>query len=173
MTTPCGGEYVIDVNALDDAGFTRLHRAVQNKSPEQVHFLLAYGACVNVAEDFERQTPLHLAVLLDVPVRDRINLLNLLMAGNGANINQQDAYGNTILHYAALFHRGELIKWLLDHQANKDICNAYNFTPLGLYILTNKFAFKNPKFCDLKQEIKEVITLFLAIALPTNCTKAR
>ncbi|MBY0353639.1 ankyrin repeat domain-containing protein [Candidatus Babeliales bacterium] len=150
-----------DINALDNAGFTKLHRAVRGNNLFLVKLLMQSGARVDVAQDLERQTPLHLAILLDVPELDRVDFLALLLMGNGANIDQQDVYGNTILHYAAWYHAYELCKWLLEHGADGQICDAFGNTPFALYVQTNRFSLRIRSLRFLTSEVAKMVRLFL------------
>ena len=69
------------------------------------------------------QAPLVLAA----QVEDFAEVQRLVQAG--ADVNQQDAYGDTALH-AAVGHKKSVVKFLLDHGADANLANLAGSTPL-------------------------------------------
>merc|ERR1712195_443988 len=83
-----------NIDALDAAGYTALHRAVWNARNEATHLLIEMKADVNaVGKDGRR--PLHEAALRNHP-----QLVDLLCE-KGADVNVKTNDGNTPLNYAA------------------------------------------------------------------------
>ena len=127
------------VNEVDQFGFTALHEAVGEHSPEVVQILIAAGANVNAQNDVGI-APLHLAAY-------DYHAKALLEAG--AQIDIKEHNGGTPLHiYAENPERLEVMHLLLMHGANayaKDNSNlavldiAKGYGDAGMLGLINKY----------------------------------
>ena len=95
-------------------------------------------------------TPLHQAV----KAVDEKKVARLLKAS--ANVNIQDAKGNTPLHYAAAIGRLSIVKMVLAKKPNVYIENAKGDTPLGLAIKYNHIASINAIIVLQKKQKKQV-----------------
>ena len=116
------------VDSLDRDGRTPLFHAVGDGKIEIVSELIASGANVNAKGKIKLETPLHFAAQ-----EYRLAIAGRLLR-HGAEVDAQDAYGNTPLS-TAVFHssgRGEMIKILLAHGANKNLKNKYGVSPASL-----------------------------------------
>nr|WP_184891152.1 ankyrin repeat domain-containing protein [Candidatus Cardinium hertigii] len=105
----CGDNYIdgalvefliqrgIPVSVQNKQGRTPLHVAICNVLTESIRVLITYGADVN-AEDYEKNTPLH---LLDRQwcITDIMDIIHLLMA-NGVEVNRKNKNGKTALQLA-------------------------------------------------------------------------
>lgn len=106
-----------DLNSFISDGYSLLHIACSFGHEKLVAFLLDRRALVNLnADNRSKTTPLHLAVSF----RDEaiaLRLTHLLMA-NGAELNAQQAGGQTALHHAVGRGSAELAKVLIDAGAD-------------------------------------------------------
>jgi ankyrin repeat protein len=119
-----------NVNERDNAGFTALLRASQNKQDEAADILLAQQ---NI--DLNAQGSNGVTVLMSYVARDRADIAQNLLA-RGANVNLQDADGDTALHGAAQRGNVKILEMLLARGANPNAKNKVGGTPLmwaGVY----------------------------------------
>jgi len=98
--------------------------ACENNSVEIVSLLLSAGAVPDILNVGTRYTPLHYAV-----VRDNVEVVKILL-NNGANIDHQNAYGNSALHIAASEGSLQCLTLLLALNANVVIVNHKLSSPL-------------------------------------------
>jgi ankyrin repeat protein len=116
-----------NVDCLDPERRTPLFYAVKDGNSEIVSELLRHGANPN-AQDRHLETPLHFAS------REYRPAIAQLLLNSGATVDVQDAQGNTPL-WRAVFSsrdRGEMIKLLLSHGADKTLNNKYGVSPQKL-----------------------------------------
>ncbi len=102
-----------------------LHFASEYNRTEIAKILLVHGADLHRKTKYTGETPLVMAV-----VRRHFELAEMLLE-KGANINDQNAEGNTALHVAASRYDNVTTKFLLDHGANVNLKNKWEKTPLG------------------------------------------
>jgi ankyrin repeat protein len=116
-----------DVNGIDRDGRTALFQAIVDGRFAIAKALIQQGANVN-ARDRSLETPLHFAA------REQQVELGQLLLDNGAEINATDSNGNTPLSRAVFSSqgRGEMIKLLLSHSADKNLKNNYGVSPQDL-----------------------------------------
>ncbi len=100
-----------DINVQTHAGVSVLSCAARNNRAI-VEFLLRKGARIDLA-DKEGKLPIHFAA-----ENRNTEAFELLIPND---INVQDAYGRTALSFAAQYPKEESIKWLLEHEADKNI----------------------------------------------------
>lgn len=114
-------------------GRTPLHSAVISNQPSIAHLLLDAGAEVNVSTaDRLSQTPLHFAAFYrDIPLLDRLIKL-------GADVNAQNASGESALHYAAGGNHLQVMMMLLENGADPDIETEYLETPIAWAMSSQK-----------------------------------
>lgn len=79
--------------------------------------------------DASRKTPLFYAVYN--ASEEQIAVLRVLVE-NGANINMQDSFGKTALHYAAEMGKYRCIPFLLQKGASIDVTDSNHKTALDL-----------------------------------------
>ncbi len=109
-----------DVNTKYQDGSTLLHRELQTFKGTMTRLLLENGADILIKTD-EGYAPIHIATLhkiLDLhETRERIDEL----LQYGADIDQQDNKGRSALHHAVMFGRKNLVKYLTQKGANREI----------------------------------------------------
>jgi uncharacterized protein len=137
-------------NTTNEDGSTALMAATSANSPEAVQELLVAGANVNEI-DRDRDTALNIAIiqnqpaivrlllaagantsaapLLLVPPPGDVGLIEALIS-NGAQVDAQDAEGNSLLLRAAELGYYQAIEPLLQAGATVDLTNAEGWTPL-------------------------------------------
>lgn len=133
-----------DVNIGDNIGVTPLMMACFLKNSDYALALIHRGACVNSRDIFGRSTVYSarsietVSVLLehgaDLQTVDKFGrsalCQNLLVSDldcvehlilKGGNVNQQDRYGSSPLHYAAYTNNDDLIKLLLEQKVEPSL----------------------------------------------------
>jgi len=111
----------------DREGRTAIINAAIDANEEIVKALIAAGADLN-AQDRNGYTALHFA-----GQRYRPEIAGLLLK-HGAEVDRRDAYGNTPL-WRAVFEskgRGDLIRLLLEHGADRNLANDSGVSPVQL-----------------------------------------
>ncbi|GFY79988.1 ankyrin repeat protein [Trichonephila inaurata madagascariensis] len=144
-----------DLNAKDSMGYTALHKAVFSKHFDEVKLLIDKGARVDV-QDKHELTPLFYAVMkndekmikflvetgnvnvnlgkynnpLGIAISHGYMELAEYLINKGANLDQQDSIGRTLLHKAAEDGNLAAVKFLIDRGARLDVLDKWNDTPL-------------------------------------------
>ena len=113
------------INIKNDYGFSPLHFAVSNNSPQKVELLLNLGANVN-AKSHYGFTPIFHAV----SQTGDLKIVNLLLEA-GANVNVKNKDGITPLHYAA-WGTPEKLQSLLSAGANPIAKSKSGLTPYDM-----------------------------------------
>lgn len=150
----------LDIDAQDSLGLTPLHIAILYEQLESAKLLLSSGAKVNISTS-AGESPFFLAACrythqklsnaystaTDDPAASfehQARFLTLLI-DKGANINEQDEAGNTLLHYASFKNEVPLMRILLEHGASPTIRNNAGESPLTLLLSSTT----NPETYDL------------------------
>ena len=116
-----------NIDAKDADGWTALHHAVDDDKTDLIEFLLKHGADAN-AKDHEGKGPLF--YFDEITLWNKKHIVNLFIT-YGANINEKDANGDTILHDAIKEEECiYFIRMLLNCGASPNIRNLEGFTPL-------------------------------------------
>jgi ankyrin repeat protein len=122
-------------------GMCAIHNAVSRLDIESLKLILQCKANVNVADNAEWRTPLHIACSMKTDKADcgkQINIVRMLCSAtlpNVVDVNFQDKSGNTPLHYVAILEvegACDLLRILLEHNALPNASNLRAQTPLHL-----------------------------------------
>lgn len=117
-----------DVNAKDHHGNTPLHVVTLSGNTALMRLLLVSGAKVN-ARNNEDLTPMHMVASGDIAdYKKRVKLAKVLQEYN-AQLNVQDQWGRTPLHYAYWRKRKKLVKFLEDCGARSWCADKLGQTP--------------------------------------------
>ncbi|GAB0098527.1 Ankyrin repeat-containing domain [Sergentomyia squamirostris] len=119
-----------DAKLKNHRGLTALHLAARTTSLKSVEHLLRIGAADPNAIDFDHRTPLHGAI---GKTSISFKILETLIAW-GANVNQQDIYGFTPLHLAALDGLSDCVETLIFHGADVTIKTRKGTTALNVIV---------------------------------------
>lgn len=120
-----------DVNYMDFYGVTPLMYAAQSGHDSVVMYLISKSADVNAESPDFKFSPLISAVK-----NDYLRTAEILIR-NGADIDDQDVFGRTALHYAAIYGFESTADMLLYYDASVDIADVTGYTPL-CYSVQNK-----------------------------------
>ena len=120
-----------DVNCQQDDLCTPLHLAVDDGELEVAQVLIEHRADVD-SQNKRGETPLHL--LLENTGRDNDDILDLarLLMEHSSDVNIRTTNEWTPLHGAAFYGRLEIVRILLDRDANPNAETKESETPLGL-----------------------------------------
>ncbi|XP_055690796.1 transient receptor potential channel pyrexia isoform X2 [Lutzomyia longipalpis] len=119
-----------DAKLKNHRGLTALHLAAKSTSLKCVEQLLRVGGADPNALDFDHRTPLHGAV---GKTQSSFKILETLIAW-GANVNQQDIYGFTPLHLAALDGLSDCVETLIFHGADVTLKTRKGTTALNIIV---------------------------------------
>lgn len=111
----------------DDLGRTSLHLAVTGESDRTARWVLQKRIGLLEVEDKHGRTPLHYCT-------SKVSC-DLLLKGNGANVNHADKQGITSLHRACYLGNHELTKAILEFSPHLDLANNIFGTPLHCAII--------------------------------------
>ncbi len=151
-------EYLLEQGAhineyYEKEGMTPFHVAIKTKNLNVVRFLASRGADIylpvtneeSAANFGDENIALFLSTLEQRPLtsttcENRIQItqnqnfedLILLLKNKHININEQNASGNTLLILAAMKQDSKMMRLLLQHGADKNICNNDGYTALDI-----------------------------------------
>lgn len=117
----------VDVNCYNCKGYTPLHVAAIFGQTDIVKMLIGYGADINILTSSEHYTAMHLAVQNKMS-----EIVNILLDSKKCDLNKQDYYGNSVLHYACSIGDSNIINRLLKHGADFGIINKQFTSPLDI-----------------------------------------
>jgi serine/threonine-protein phosphatase 6 regulatory ankyrin repeat subunit B len=113
----------VDANSKLARGLTKGHSwlntaiGYQYKNRNIIELLLNHGALVNEKTGTFKFAPLHRA-----SITGSLDICSLLIT-HDADVNAEDAHGNTPLHWAARLGHQDIVEFLLDSSANVNALN--------------------------------------------------
>ncbi len=107
-------------------GYSAILDACEKDLTEICLLLVEHGVDVNVQDSDQLFTPLIHAV------NNGNDVLVKKLIETKADLNIQDADGNTALHYAVLSENEYILRLLLNANAQRDLRNAENLTALDI-----------------------------------------
>lgn len=102
-------KYRVNINAMDKNGRTVLHKAVIADDLEVVEKLVLSKKIDIAIKDAQGRTALH-----HTQWKGNVKIARLLLV-NGANINEADSAGYTLLNYAAILGHTQLVQLLISY----------------------------------------------------------
>ncbi|KAL6720554.1 hypothetical protein ACLMJK_002478 [Lecanora helva] len=124
-----------DVNILNDTGLSALSYAiVQRRSPGIVQTLLNANADPNIVDE-DGRSPVMYEILGHSPMRSPDNIL--AMYAKGAALNLTDKHGRTALSFAAENDNGQIVRALLEANADPNIVDEDGKAPLHYVAATS------------------------------------
>jgi len=111
-----------DVNFFNEDGVTALMFAAQAGHDTIVKYLISKGADVNAKSTYFKFSPLISAVK-----NDYLRTAEILIR-NGANIDDQDVFERTALHYTAMYGFDASADMLLYYDANPEVKDVTEYT---------------------------------------------
>jgi ankyrin repeat protein len=144
----------LDVNAADSEGMTALLWATHWDDLQTVKSLLAAGANVKVANNFDGSTPLH-----EASTFGDTEMMGLLLKA-GADANAVRGEGDTPLMVAARTGLPDAVKLLLDHGAKVDAREqTFGETPLMAAVAGN-YSAATKVLIDHGADVNAISTVF-------------
>lgn len=128
-------ERIIQVDDTDIIVHTHLWYAAKNGFDSIVELLLNYNAPIN--QFCQDLTPLQAACM-----EGHSRIVKLLL-DHDAEVDIQDRFGNTALHYAAQAESYSSLRRLINAHANTNICNAEGIYPWELLVCYPGDEFNN------------------------------
>lgn len=113
-----------DLNVRDSQGCTPLYNLIRDNNQQTV--LLTAGADVDVC-DSEQNTPLHVALISDAPLK---LIQGILKRQSLPYLNMPNRLGQTPLHYACFMGNSEIVRKLLRRKVQVDSIDHQGKTPL-------------------------------------------
>jgi len=127
-------EYNVNLNSIDNKGYSALHYSVLSREIEIVKLILPKIVNINIRTN-TGDTSLHLAINLQ-----QIEIAEYLIDA-GINVNYQDyTHEFSSLHYAVSINNYNIIKKLLEHGANPNVQDIFGNTPMHYIMLEEEFT---------------------------------
>jgi len=138
----------LNMNQTDGDGRTILHLAMNNSlasidaSFETLRYLLDQKLNYNAVDD-DGRTPLHYAFVKagegqsDDTKRDPIEIVSNMLAINDLELNKQDKYEKTPLHYACQHGASISALYMIQRGADFKLKDIFGNSPLGISLLHN------------------------------------
>jgi ankyrin repeat protein len=118
----------LEVNEKGAQGRTALHRALGGGHAECARFLISKGADAGQADNLKR-TPLHWAAMAPPPGNVECCEIVFESADGVGMMTKETKSGSTPLHSAAGTNRPEVVKFLVDKEADQTLKDEDGLTP--------------------------------------------
>jgi ankyrin repeat protein len=140
----------LDYNSKDKNGSTPLNLAIYNKNYDISNYLQKL-----IPQDDNYKLPIHLAA-------ENGDLISLKYYLKSININIEDKFKNTPLHYAVINNKVDVVLLLIEHNADVNKKNIWNITPLeeAIYSKNDKIASilrKNNAYYIISSDSEQII----------------
>jgi ankyrin repeat protein len=123
----------VDINIINKEGETAVHYTVLNDQNNTLKQLIIRNANINKFDYKYKLTPLIYSIILD-----NSESFNLLLKSEKLNINHQDNWGNTALHYTIKEKSTLKTTQILKIQSiNYNLTNINGETPLHIFLKNN------------------------------------
>lgn len=122
-------KYRLDVNAVDNNGWTPMHSAAKGGHPKIVKYLLEKGGFGRAVNN-EGSSPLHYFVRNTCSDDKEFNDVITSLIQKGCIVDLQNTYGESPLHQAAMRGRDYCVLILLNNQANPNLKTKFGETAL-------------------------------------------
>ena len=165
-------EKEIDIDHSRIDGECALHVAIKHKQKEALKYLLEQGADTTAMITSTAKTPL-LCISAILPDPIGFEMLELLVQ-YGANVNDQDHEGNSLLFYACLEEDIEVIEFLVDNDADLNLVNTEAESCVHWLCRTNNINMELVEYLVKKGTNNEYSVLMWALTPTTlgkNCLK--
>ncbi|KAL2061186.1 hypothetical protein VTL71DRAFT_7459 [Oculimacula yallundae] len=114
--------------------------------------------CLNIREPRTECSALH-CVLVENDMEEstvQTEILRTLLSDGKMDPDEPDRYGQTPLHYAAIYGNYEATRVLLEHKARPDVLDNFGFTPL---LIAHKNQYTNQNLAVAIALIEEDVTI--------------
>jgi serine/threonine-protein phosphatase 6 regulatory ankyrin repeat subunit B len=127
-----------DVNARQNNGWTSLHWAAYKGRVEVAQVLLDHGANAKLKTTLG-ETVLHLVSRGEYYSQDHGAGITRLLLEHGVDLDVQNKFLDTALHWAADKGRLEITQLLLDHGANPNLASERGLRPLDIVVSNGQY----------------------------------
>ncbi|ATZ80688.1 ankyrin repeat/calcium channel domain-containing protein [Bodo saltans virus] len=146
--------HISNINAKSFAGENVLHISCNLQLVQITEILIKQNIMINAIDTNNELSPLHYSVLVN-----NNNLVKILLNA-GANINIQDVYGNTPLHYIITEKSYEIFDSLHNNKdLNFNLWNIEGELPLHIFLKNNDTLYNDIDDNDIIKNILNILIL--------------
>ena len=143
-----------ELNYYNNDRDTLLHYTIKEDKFDFVNLILSKKININAQEELAGLTALHMTI-----IKNNVKTVKyLIMNGVNVNINIQDYYGNSCLHYAISEKNDEIIKIIIKYNPNYNLINIDGDTALHNYLDEN----------NMNKEILETLIINTHLNIQNN-----
>lgn len=131
-------EHGADVNYVNKYGNSVLVNSLFTKNQKIIQLLLDEGADINYVNKYNMNVLMYLTSYLKTDFNSYFPIFKLLINHSNLDINKKIKVNGSALHFAVQMGQFEVVKLLLEHNANTNLYNPMGLTPLTLAIQYRK-----------------------------------